>query len=127
LKSINLSKAFTNQSTSSFTGEIMFRILFAIIIGGIGAGVGYGTGWVGGLAVSGITNAVSGMCTAVDAGVNQGLINPNQVEQVGAGIVQLGQKKGQPADNMKFILQVKPSNPSEACQQFRNGISNAAS
>jgi hypothetical protein len=105
----------------------MSKIIFAIIIGGLGVGVGYGVGWVGGVSISGFTNGVTGMCTAIDAGVNQGLFKDAQMGQVGAGMVQLRQQRGQSAEHMEFILQINPSNPSPACQQFREGISKAAS
>lgn len=105
----------------------MVKIIVAIIIGGLSAGVGYGMGWVGGVTVSGFTSGVTGMCTAIDAGVNQGLFKDAQMGQVGVGMVQLRQKRGQSAEHMKFILQINPSSPSPACQQFREGMSKASS
>jgi hypothetical protein len=100
----------------------MFRILLAIVIGGIGTGVGYGLGWLGGFAVSGTTNVVAGMCTAVDTGIEQKLFTVEQAEQIGTGISQLMQQKGQGAENIKAMLQIKPQQPSTACLQFRKGI-----
>jgi hypothetical protein len=105
----------------------MFKIIFAIIIGGLGAGIGYGVGWTGGIGVSAITSSATGMCTAIDAGVAQGLFKENQIGQIGAGMVQVRQKQGIPAEDIKSSLQIKPSTPSPACQKFREGISKASS
>jgi hypothetical protein len=105
----------------------MFRILLAIVIGGIGTGVGYGLGWVGGFAVSGIGGSMTSMCTAVDTGIEQKLFTVEQAEQIGAGIAQLMQQRGQATENIKAMLEIKPQQPSTACLQFRKGISQTVS
>jgi hypothetical protein len=105
----------------------MFRILLAIVIGGIGTGVGYGVGWFGGFAVSGVSNGVSSMCAAIDTGIERKLLAAEQAEQIGTGLAQIMQQRGQSAENIKAMLQVKPQQPSTACLQFRKGISQTIS
>ncbi|MCU0569490.1 MAG: hypothetical protein MUF49_23310 [Oculatellaceae cyanobacterium Prado106] len=105
----------------------MLRIVFAIIIGGMGTGIGYGLGWLGGITTSGITSGIFGMCTAVDVGVDQGLLTPTQAEQVGTSMAKEILQKGQSVDSVKFFEQIDIKNPSAACQQFRQGMSKAIS
>jgi hypothetical protein len=105
----------------------MFKIIFAIIVGGVGVAVGYGVGFTGGIGVSAVTSNGTGMCMAIDTGVSQGLFKGNQIGQIGAGMVQLRQKQGIPAADIKSSLQNYPSNPSPACEQFREAMSKASS
>jgi hypothetical protein len=105
----------------------MFKIIFAIIVGGLGTVMGYGVGWTVGIAVSATTSSATGMCTAIDAGVSQGLFKDGQLGQIGAGMAQLRQKRGQPTEEMKSTLQIKSFNPSSACQKFREGMYKASS
>jgi cobalamin biosynthesis protein CbiD len=105
----------------------MFRILLAIVVGGIGTGVGYGLGWVGGFAISGTSGIMTSMCSAVDAGIEQKLFTAEQAEQIGTGIAQIMQQRGQATENIKAMLEIKPQQPSTACLQFRKGISQTIS
>jgi hypothetical protein len=105
----------------------MFKIIFAIIIGGFGTAVGYGVGFTGGIGASAITSSGTGMCMTIDAGVSQGLFKASQIGQIGAGMVQVRQKQGIPAADIKSSLQSYPSNPSPACQQFHEAMSKASS